>query len=58
MAVRLFAMPEDNPARAFSGTATVEIAEHGDTTIWLVVTTEDGHQAFSSPTYVFRSRDD
>ncbi|MFT5679594.1 MAG: hypothetical protein ACI8RZ_000498 [Myxococcota bacterium] len=57
MAVRLFAMPENNPARTFSGTATVAIAERGDTPIWLVVTTEDGHQAFSSPTYVFRSHD-
>ena len=57
MAVRLFALPEVNPAREVSGSATVAIAADGDTPIWLAVTTEDGHQAFSSPTYVFRSPD-
>ena len=57
-AVRLFRLPEDNGVQTFEHTLTVPIAEAGDTPIWLIVTTEDGHQAFTSPTYVFRSHND
>ncbi|MEM6308569.1 MAG: DUF3604 domain-containing protein [Pseudomonadota bacterium] len=32
----------------------VSIKEQGDTPIWVCVTLEDGHQAWSSPTYLFR----
>jgi hypothetical protein len=56
MAVRLFALPEDNPARDFSGSVVVPVEATGDTAIWLVVTTEDGHMAFTSPTYLFPER--
>lgn len=57
-AVRLFRMPEDSDAQRLEHTLTVPVAPTGDTPIWLIITTEDGHQAFTSPTYVFRSTDD
>ena len=57
-AIRLYRLPEDNAAQTFERTLTVPVAAQGDTPIWLVVTTEDGHQAFTSPTYIFRSSDD
>lgn len=53
-AIRLFRLPDVGTAQAFSAAVPVPIAAAGDTPVWLVVTTEDGHQAFTSPTYVFR----
>ena len=57
-AIRLYRLPEDNDVQTFEHTLSVPVAEAGDTPIWLIVTTEDGHQAFTSPTYVFRSHND
>ncbi len=50
-----FRLPEDNPHRSFRTTRELPLSDAGDNPIWLCVTTEDGHQAWSSPIYVFRS---
>jgi hypothetical protein len=50
-----FRLPDDNPHRSFRTTLEVPLSIEGDNPIWLCVSTEDGHQAWSSPIYVFRS---
>ena len=55
MALRLVRMPAQAPCH-LSGTCTVPLAA-GDNPVWVCVTTEDGHQAWSSPTYLIKSTD-
>jgi hypothetical protein len=51
--MRVFRLPDVNAARSFSFERIVEIAPDGDTPIYVRVTLENGHQAWSSPIYLF-----
>ncbi|HZV92139.1 MAG TPA: DUF3604 domain-containing protein, partial [Caldimonas sp.] len=53
-AMRLFRLPEANPHRHFEFERSVDVAAAGDTPIYVRVTLENGHQAWSSPIYLFR----
>jgi hypothetical protein len=48
-------LADRNPHREVSLVTEVPVAERGDTPIWVCVTLEDGHQAWSSPIYVHRT---
>jgi hypothetical protein len=52
--VRLFRLPDANLHSDFTLDRTVAIAEDGDTPVYVRVTLENGHQAWSSPIYFFR----
>jgi len=52
--VRVFRLPDINASRSFSFERMVDIASQGDTPIYVRVTLESGHQAWSSPIYLFR----
>jgi len=47
-------LPDENPHLTLHGTISVPIAPDGDNPLWICVTTEDAHQAWSSPVYVIR----
>ncbi|MEO8977392.1 MAG: DUF3604 domain-containing protein, partial [Casimicrobiaceae bacterium] len=51
--VRVFRLPERNMAFHVDFERDVEIADAGDSPIYVRVTLEDGHQAWSSPIYLF-----
>jgi hypothetical protein len=50
--IRVFRLPEDNQACSWSVACTVPVQSEGDTPVWICVTLESGHQAWSSPTYL------
>ena len=52
--VRVFRMPERNDIRAWKFAATVKLEPGRDNPIYIVVTQEDGHRAWSSPVWVHR----
>ena len=52
--LRVFRLPDDSLDRELSVTRTVRLDQAGDNPVWVCVTTEDGHQAWSSPMYLFR----
>ncbi|HEY1796029.1 MAG TPA: hypothetical protein VGG57_07915 [Stellaceae bacterium] len=52
--LRVFRLPDRNTARSFTFKREVEVAAQGDTPIYVRVTLENGHQAWSSPIYLFR----
>jgi hypothetical protein len=52
--LRVFRLPDRNPARTFAFEHEVEVAPQGDTPVYVRVTLENGHQAWSSPIYLFR----
>lgn len=50
--MRLFRLPERMEATDFSGRVTVPVDTiQGDVPVWLRITTEDGHRAWTSPIY-------
>ena len=52
--IRAFTLPTGPLNREMSINKTIELDAEGDNQIWICVTTEDGYQAWSSPTYLFR----
>jgi hypothetical protein len=46
-------LPDTALPREMTFTREVQLNETGDTPIWISLTTEDGHQAWSSPMYLF-----
>jgi hypothetical protein len=52
--MRVFRLPEANPHRSFAFEREVDVAAVGDTPVYVRVTLENGHQAWSSPIYLFR----
>jgi len=52
--VRVFRLPDANRHRRIAFERTVDVAASGDTPIYVRVTLENGHQAWSSPIYLFR----
>ena len=53
--VRVFRMPRTNPHRTCRFETTVALAAGRDNPIYVVVTQDDGHRAWSSPIWVHRS---
>ena len=53
--VRVFRMPETNPHRTCRFESTVALAAGRDNPVYVVVTQDDGHRAWSSPIWVHRS---
>jgi len=47
-------LPDTALARNLRFQRNVSLNAQGDTPIWICVTTEDGHQAWSSPIYLFQ----
>ncbi|HHO52976.1 MAG TPA: DUF3604 domain-containing protein [Deltaproteobacteria bacterium] len=54
MALSLQRLPDDNPHRHVRIRVPATLLEQGDTPLWACVTLEDGHQAWSSPVYLYR----
>ena len=52
--MRVFRLPDNNPRRAVSPSRRVPLRAEGDDPLHVCVTTEDGHQAWSSPIHSFR----
>jgi len=50
--VRIFRLPDHNPTRSWTVSCGVPVRRDRDTPIWVCVTLESGHQAWSSPTYL------
>ena len=52
--IRVFRLPDDNPHRAVTVERRVKLRDDGDNALYVRVTFEDGHFAWSSPVYIFR----
>jgi hypothetical protein len=52
--VRVFRLPDVNPHRRLRLERTIALRPEGDNPLYVCATLEDGHQAWSSPIYVFR----
>jgi len=52
--VRIFRLPEDNPHRRMALERRIALRPEGDNPLYVRVTQEDGHLAWSSPIYVYR----
>ena len=50
--IRVFRLPDDNPSRGMRFTGEIAVEGAGDHPVHVRVTTEDGHQAWSSPIYL------
>jgi hypothetical protein len=50
--MRLLRLPDENPHQRFQQRVDVPITHGADNPLWVCVTTEDAHQAWSSPVYV------
>jgi len=53
--LRLFRLPDENPHLEMALEQEITLKDKGDNAIYVRVTQEDGHQAWSSPIYIFRS---
>ncbi len=52
--IRVFRLPDDNPHRRLQLRRRVRLRTGGDNALYVCLTQEDGHLAWSSPIYVFR----
>ena len=52
--LRLFRLPDENPHLEMSLEQDIPLRDEGDNALYVRVTQEDGHQAWSSPIYIFR----
>lgn len=52
--IRVTRLPDAELPRHLSVTRQIALKSVGDTVIWVSVTTEDGHRAWSSPVYLFQ----
>ena len=50
--VRIVRLPDENPHLSFDAQVRTPVARDRDNPMWICVTTEDAHQAWSSPVYV------
>ncbi len=53
-ALKIYRLPETMTTTKVSHTQFVKLNETGDTKLYVCITQEDGHQAWSSPIYLFR----
>jgi hypothetical protein len=54
-ALSLFRLPDTLERRTMTLTRPLPLAPRGDNPVYVRVTLEDGHVAWSSPIYIFRS---
>lgn len=47
-------MPDKTPSREMQITRRIDLLKSGDNPLYVCITQEDGHQAWSSPIYIFR----
>jgi hypothetical protein len=52
--IRLLRLPDDNPHRAVTVERRIKLADNKDNALYVRITFEDGHFAWSSPIYIFR----
>jgi hypothetical protein len=52
--IRLFRLPDDNPHYRLRLTRRIPLKTTGDNALYVCLTREDGHLAWSSPIYIFR----
>jgi len=52
--IRLFRLPDENVHTAVTFTREVALGDDGDNAVFVKVTQEDGHVAWTSPIYVYR----
>ncbi|MGD9616643.1 MAG: DUF3604 domain-containing protein [Alphaproteobacteria bacterium] len=52
--LRIFRLPDDNPHRHLHLTRRIRLKTEADNALYVCLTQEDGHLAWSSPIYVFR----
>lgn len=52
--LRAFRLPDHNTHTSMSFTRMIKLTASSDNPIWICVTTEDGHQAWSSPIFIVR----
>lgn len=55
--IRVYRLPDDNPARELNTSVSVPLRAKGDNPLWVSVYTEDGFQAWSSPIFVYNEDD-
>ena len=53
--LRLFRLPDELQPGPITETVTVPLQSGRDNPLWIRVTTEDGFQAWTSPTYLLRA---
>ncbi len=53
-AIKIYRLPDEMTTRHVQHTQTVDISPQEDTRLFVCITQEDGHQAWSSPIYLFR----
>ena len=51
--LRVFRLPEQLTQREMTTEVAIPLKDVGDNPLWVCVTTEDGHQAWSSPIFLF-----
>ncbi len=52
--LRVFRLPPDNPHRSLTLERSIALRGNGDNPLFVRLTQEDGHRAWSSPIYVYR----
>jgi len=52
--LRIFRLPGSNPHHHLAIDRTLTLKPEGDNAFYVRVTQEDGHQAWSSPIYIYR----
>jgi hypothetical protein len=52
--LRVFRLPDDNPARALRLERRIRLRDAGDNALYVCATQEDGHLIWSSPIYLIR----
>ena len=52
--IRVFRLPDENPHRQLRLSRRIPLKSTGDNALYVCLTQEDGHLAWSSPIYVFR----
>ena len=52
--IRVFRLPDVNPHTALTFERRIALRDDGDNALYVRVTHEDGHYAWSSPIYLFR----
>ncbi len=52
--IRIFRLPDENPHRAIKLERRIKLRDTGDNALYVCLTQEDGHLAWSSPIYIFR----
>ena len=52
--IRIFRLPDDNPHRSVTVERRIKLSDDKDNALYVRITFEDGHFAWSSPVYIFR----